>query len=73
MLVEGAREVALEQLVVINGFGNDSPNEFEVTQVIGITVRRRIDHVGDTIAGRRREQGIHWVENFARNDNIPTS
>jgi len=50
VLVERARKVALEQLVVINGLGNDSANEFEVAQVIGIAMRRRINHVGDPIA-----------------------
>ena len=52
VLVKRACKVALKQFVIIYGFSNDSSDEFEVAQVIGITVRRRIDHVRDTIAGR---------------------
>lgn len=39
MLVEGASEVALEQLVIIHGLGDDTPHETEVAEMIRVTVR----------------------------------
>jgi hypothetical protein len=65
VFVERASKVALEQLVIINGLGNDAADEFEVAQVIGIAMRRRIDHVGNAIAGRCSKQCVHRVKNLA--------
>ena len=73
MLVKGTCEVALQQLVVVDGLGDDAPDELEVTQVIRVAVRRRIDHVRDSIARRRREQGVHRIENLPRNDHVPSN
>lgn len=38
VFVEGSREVALEQLVVIDGLGNEAPNELEIAQMIRVDV-----------------------------------
>ena len=71
MLVEGAREVALEQLVVVDGLRDDAPHELEVAQVVRVAVRQRVDGVGDAVAGRRHEERVHRVEDLARHDQVP--
>ena len=71
MLVERTREVALEQLVVVDCLGNNAAHKFEVAQMVGIAMRSRIDHVRDTIPGRRGEECVHGVEDFPRNNHIP--
>ena len=38
MFVEGPREVAFQQLVVVDGFGDDSAHKFEVAEVVGVEV-----------------------------------
>ena len=39
-------EIALQQLVVIDGLGNDSTNKLEVAEVVGVDVAEVIDCVG---------------------------
>ena len=39
-------EIALQQLVVIDGLGNDSTNKLEVAEVVGVYVAEVIDCVG---------------------------
>lgn len=64
MLVEGAGEVALQQPVIIYCFGHNAPYKLEVAQVVGVTVRGRIDGVGDSIARRCAEERIHGVKHL---------
>lgn len=71
VLVEGAREVALEQLVVVDGLGDDAADELEIAQVVRVAVRRRVDHIRDAVTRRRREQRVHWVEDLTRDDHVP--
>lgn len=64
MLIEGAGEVALQQLVVINGLGNDATHKLEVAEMVGVAVRRGIDGVSNSVPWRRLEKGIHGVEDL---------
>lgn len=52
MFVEGPREVALKQLVVVDGLGDDASNELKVAQMVGVAVGGRVDGVGHTVARR---------------------
>ena len=38
MLIEGSGKVALQQLVVIDGLGNDAADKLEVAEVVGVAV-----------------------------------
>jgi hypothetical protein len=71
VFVEGAREIAVQKFVIKYGLGYYVTNEFKVTQMIRIEVRRRIWHVSDTIARVYHEQGIVGIEDFFRNDHVP--
>ena len=71
MLVKRPGEEAVQQFVIVDGLGDESPHEFEVTQVVGVDVRVRIDHVSDSISGGRPEQRVVGVENVARYDAVP--
>ena len=50
VFVEGAREVALEQLVVVDRLRQEAPDELEVAQVVRVAVRQRVDRVRHAIA-----------------------
>ena len=58
MLVEGPREVALEQLVVVDGLGDDPPDKLEIAEMVGVDVAEVVDGVGDPVAGAAREEGL---------------
>ena len=72
MFVKGTCEVTLEQLIVVYGFCNDTTDKFEVGEMVRIAVRRRIDHVRHSVPGWCGEQRVHRVENFSRDDHVPT-
>ena len=65
MLVERAGEVALEELVVIDGLGYDAAHKLEVAQMVGVAVGRWVGDVRHPVTGGRSEQGIHLVEDFS--------
>ena len=71
VLVERTREIALEQLVVVDRLGNDATDELEIAQVIRIAIRKPIGHVRHPIAGRRFEERVVRIEHLARHDEIP--
>ena len=71
VLVEAAGEVALQEPVVVHGLGHHATHELEVAQVVGVAVRRGVDGVGDAVAGRRAEQGVHGVEHLPGDDHVP--
>ena len=71
MLVEGPGKVAVQELVVEDGLGNDVADELEVAQMVRVAVGRRIRHVGDPIARVDHEQGIARVEDLLGNDHVP--
>lgn len=50
MLVERAREVAFKQFVVEYGLGYHTSNKFEVAEMVGVTVRCRVDCVCDPVS-----------------------
>lgn len=64
VFVETACEVAFKKFIVVNGFGDNSANEFVITQVIRIAVRRRVDHVSYAIARADGKQRVHGIKNF---------
>ena len=70
VLVERSREVAVQQLVVIDCLGDDSPDESEVVEVVGVHVGTRVGHVSDAIARRSGEEGIVWVEHISCDDDV---
>ena len=49
MFVEASREVTFKQFVVIDSFGDDTTDEFEVLKMVRVAMRGRIDHVSDSI------------------------
>lgn len=51
MLVEGAREVALQKLVVIDGFSHDAAHKLEVAEMVGVAVGRWVGDVGYSVSG----------------------
>jgi len=71
VLVEGSGEVALEQFVVVDGLGDDATDKFEVTQVIRVAVRGRVDHISDAVTGRCGKERVHRVEDLARYYDVP--
>ena len=73
MFIEGACEVALEQLVVVDGLGDDPAHELEVAEVVGVTVGGGVDGVSDAVARRRAEQRVHRVEDLLGDDQVPLS
>ena len=64
-------EVALEELVVVNGLGNHPADKLEVVEVVGVGLRLLIDGVSDLVAWRHLEQGVHGVENLPGDDDVP--
>ena len=73
VLVERAREVALEQLVVVDRLRHHPANKLVVAEVVGVAVGGRVDGVRHPVPGRRHEQGVHGVEDLTRHDEIPLS
>lgn len=73
VLVEAACEVALQQPVIVHSFGHNPPHKFEVTEMVGIAVRGRVDCVGDSVSRRRAEQSIHGVKHFSGDYHVPLS
>jgi len=49
----------------------NTTDKLKVTQMIGIGMTRWIDHVGNAIARRYAEQGIHRIKDFPRDYHIP--
>ena len=64
MLVEGAREVTLEQLVVIDRLRHHTPHKLVIAEVIRVAVGGRVDGICDAIAGGRHEESVHRVEDL---------
>ena len=71
VFVEGSGEVALEQLVVVDGLGNNPSNELEVAKVVGVDVWEVVDGVSDPVTGTALEEGIVGVEDLPGDDDIP--
>ena len=71
VFIEGPGEVTLEQPVVVDGFGHDAPHKLEVAEVVGVAVGRGVDGVGDPVARRGAEQGVHGVEHLPGDDHVP--
>ena len=65
MLVEGSGEVALEQLVVVDGLGDDSTHELEIAEMVGVAVARSVDSVGDPVSRTGAKESIVGVEDFS--------
>lgn len=64
-------EEAVQQLVIVDGFGDESSDKLEVGEVVGVDVGLGVDHVGDTITGRRLEEGVVGVEDLSGDDRVP--
>ena len=73
MLVEGAREIAVQEFIVEYSLGDDVANKPEVAQMVRVEVRRRVGHISDSIARVDHEQGVIRVEYFFGYDHIPLS
>jgi len=71
VLVKGPREETIQQFVVVNGLRHDPANEFEVTQVIRVTVGAGIRLVRDPIPGGGCKQSVVGVEHFPGHDHKP--
>lgn len=50
---------------------NNASDKFEVEQMVRVGVTGWVNHVGDTIARRHREQSVHRIKNLSRYDHIP--
>ena len=64
VFVERASEVALQQLLVVDGLGDDSANEPEVLEMVGVDVGDIIDGVGHSVPRAGLEQGVVGVEDL---------
>lgn len=64
MFVEGSCEVALKQLVVVDGLGDDASHKLEVAEVVGVAVGCWVDGVGHAVTRGCQEQGIVGVEDL---------
>lgn len=73
VLVEAACEVALQQSVVVHGLGHHATYELEVAEVVWVAVGRGVNGVGDPVAGRGAEQGVHGVKHLPGDDHVPLS
>lgn len=73
VFVEAACEVALQQSVIVHSLGHHAPHKFEIAEMVGIAVRRRVDGVGDPVSGWRAEQSVHGVKHFSGDDHVPLS
>lgn len=73
VFVKAACEVALQEPVIIHGLGHYPSHKLEVTEMVGIAVRRRVDGVGDPVSRRRAEQSVHGVKHFSGDDHVPLS
>lgn len=71
VLVEAAGEVALQKPVVVHCLGHHATHKLEVAEVVGVAVRRGVDGVGDPVARRGAEQGVHGVEHLPGDDHVP--
>lgn len=71
VLVETAGEVALQQPVVVDCLGHHAAHKLEVAKMVGIAVGRGVDGVGDAVARRGAEQGVHGVEHLPGDDHVP--
>ncbi len=71
MFVEGASEVALEQLVIVDGLGDEAADEFEVAQMVAVDERGRVDGVGHPIGRRHPEEAVIGVEDLATHQQVP--
>lgn len=71
MLVEAAGEVAFQEPVVVHGLGHHATHKLEVAEVVGVAVGRRVDGVGDAVARRGAEQGVHGVEHLPGDNHVP--
>ena len=65
-LVETGNEVCIEESSVEYSQAHDPADEFEVTEVIGIHARRRIDLKCVVVVGGILEQTVAWVKYFVR-------
>ena len=71
VLVEGAREEAVQELVVVDGLGDNPAHKLEVVEMIRVDMRARIRHVGHAIAGRGLEEGVVGVEHLPGDYEVP--
>mmetsp|Transcript_34163 Transcript_34163/g.47568 ORF Transcript_34163/g.47568 Transcript_34163/m.47568 type:complete len:319 (+) Transcript_34163:452-1408(+) len=71
VLVEGAREVRVEQLLVIDGLPDEAPDELEVVEVVRIDVRVRVWLEYIRVVRGGGEQAVPGVEDLARQEQEP--
>ena len=66
LLVEGTREAAIDELVVVNGLGNDAAAEREVLQVVAVDVRLIVRLIGVRAEVRLLEEPVVGVHHLLR-------
>ena len=64
-------KVAFQQFVVIDSLGNDPSDKLEVVEVVGVGLWLLVDGVGDLVARRDLEEGVHGVEDLPGDDDVP--
>ena len=70
VFIERSCEVAIQELVVVDGFGNHSSDETEVVEVVGVDMGTWVWLVSHAIPRRCREQSIVWVEHVSCDDDV---
>lgn len=73
VFVEAACEVTLQQSVIVHRLGHHAADELEVTEMVRVAVRRRVDGISDPVAGRGAEQSVHGVKHLSGDDHVPLS
>ena len=71
VLVERPREVTVQELVVVDRFGDDPAYKLEVVQVNGVNVGTRIGHVRGPVPSSGLEQSIVGVKHLPGNNQVP--
>lgn len=73
VLVKGAREETIQQLVVVNRLRHDPADEFKITQVVGVTVGACVGLIRYSVPWGGGEEGIIRVEHLPGHDHEPFS
>ncbi|GIX66156.1 uncharacterized protein BcabD6B2_55920 [Babesia caballi] len=71
VLVEGAREVGVDVLAVVNGLADHAADELEVVEVLGVDAAQRVGVVELLLAALAAEEAVVGVEHFSGEDVEP--
>ena len=73
VFIERSCEVAIQQLVVIDGLCYHAADEFEVVEMVGVDMGTRVGLVRHSVSRRRGEQGVVGVKHVPSDDDVELS